>query len=181
MWLLHLRMWNQQLQMADYRFCPFSFHSSDYIISISLFFLLTVQINWTNSVNFNLNYCTFQFHNFHLVICHTYWYSLFGETLSSFFFFFNFYNMLLLALIFIMATFNPSKVNFVVHSFFLFMGNNFLFIFMSHPFFVLENQTFSIIYHCKHAYQFVSSSIFFGILIVCLGICLITNSVTWLH
>lgn len=94
MWFLHLRMWNQQLQRADYRFCPFSFHSSDYVISISLFFLLTVQISWANSVNFNLSYCTFQLHNFHLVICYTCWHSLFGETLSSFFFF-NFYNMLL--------------------------------------------------------------------------------------
>lgn len=174
MWFLHLRMWNQQLQRADYSFCPFSFHSSDYIIFISLFFLLTVQISWTNSVNFNSSCCTFQLHNFHLVICHTYWHSLFGETLSSFFF------LTSITCFFIMATFKPSKVNFVVHSFFLFMGTNFLFIFMSHPFFVLENRTVSIIYHCKHEYQFVSSPIFFDILIVCLCICLITNLVTWL-
>ena len=71
MWFLHLRMWNQQLQRIDYSFCPFSFHSSDYIISITLFFLLTAQISWTN-FNFNLSYCTFQLHNFHLVICHIY-------------------------------------------------------------------------------------------------------------
>ena len=177
MWFLHLRMWNQQLQRVDYSFCPFSLHSSDYIISITLFFLLTAQISWIN-FNFKLLYFStpqFPFDYLSYLLIFFIWWDIVIT-----FFFFYFYNMFLLALIFIMATFKPSKVNFVVHSFFLFVGNNFLYISMSYPFFVFENWTFLVIYHCKHEYQFVSSSIFFSILIVCLCICLITNLLTWL-